>query len=77
MLSGKSTRSQAVSAHLSSQHSGGRGRQISQFEASLIYSRASSRQAELHRESLPQNKPTKHPSNKQNNKRVLIALAAS
>lgn len=54
MLSGKSTRSQAVSAHLSSQHSGGRGRQISQFEASLIYSRASSRQAELHRESLPQ-----------------------
>jgi hypothetical protein len=44
--------------HLSSQHLGGRGRQISEFEASLVY-RVSSRTARA-----TQRKPTKQNKNK-------------
>jgi hypothetical protein len=45
-------------AHLSSQHLGGRGRRISQFEASLVY-RVSFRTARAtHREPVSKNKQT-------------------
>ena len=54
------------------QHLGGRDRQISEFEASLVY-RVSSRTAGLHRETLSQkqtNKQTKNP--KQTKKEVRL-----
>jgi hypothetical protein len=51
----------AVVVHTFNQHSGGRGRQISEFEASLVY-RVSSRTARRYRETLSQK------TNKQTNK---------
>jgi hypothetical protein len=59
-------------AHLSSQHLGGRGRWISEFQASLVY-KVSSRTPGLHAETLSSktrktNQPTKQTNKKESYK---------
>ena len=56
-------------ARLSSQHSGGRGRRISEFEASLVY-RVSSRAARAaQKDSVLKNQPNKQINKQKANKR--------
>jgi hypothetical protein len=55
-------------AHLSSQHSGGRGRQISEFEASLVF-KVSSRTARATQRNPVSKNQTKPKTKKQNKTR--------